>query len=44
MILLQMKHFRDAVSESAQPADYVLGRVDDVLIIDQELRIGMGVL
>jgi hypothetical protein len=44
MMLLQMKHFRDAVRERAQSAVYVRVLVDDAPVVDQELRIGMGVL
>jgi hypothetical protein len=44
MMLLQMKHSRDAVSERTQSAVYVRIRVDDAPIVDQELCVGMGVL
>jgi hypothetical protein len=44
MMLLQTKHFREAVRECNQSAVYVRVRVDEVPIVDQELCIGTGVL
>lgn len=40
MMLLQMKHFRDAVYERAQSAVFVHVRVDGAPVVDLELCIG----
>ena len=44
MMLLQIKHFRDAISKRAQSAVHIRVRVDDAPRVDQELCVEMGVL